>query len=76
MRDVALDRPSTGYRQATRGHPDRFQVVYKFYTKNAYLFKRLPSDNRGALNEKARQLFSKVRSALFKSWAHARVNVT
>ena len=59
MHDVALDRPSTGYRQATKGHLDQFQVVYKFYAKDADLFKHLPSDNRDAVEE---QLYSKIKS--------------
>ena len=34
-----------------------FKIDYKFYTKNAYLFKHLPSDNQDALKVNARQLF-------------------
>ena len=64
----------TGYSQATKGHPNQFEVVYKLYAKNANTFKRLPSDNRDALEEITRQLFSKVRSVLFKSRAHPRMS--
>ena len=72
VRDVALDRPSTGCRQATKGHPDRF---HKVYAKITNLFKRLPLDNWDALKGTARHLFSKVRSVLFKSWARPCTNI-
>ena len=53
MKSCAWCCPSTGYREATKGHPDQFQVVCKFYTKNTNLFKYIPSDYRDALKETA-----------------------